>query len=243
MAGHVHHVVDPTEQPQVAVVVELRSVPCEIPTLEPAPVGIAGALGVAVDTAQHRRPRGGQREVAAPVLDPPALFVDDLGPDARKRERRRPRLGGGDPGQRGDHDGARLGLPPGVDHRAPSTADMGGVPHPCLGIDRLAHRAQQAQAGQVVSRRLLRAPLHEGPDGGRHAVEDGHAVALDDRPPAVPAGMVRGPLVHHRRRPVGQRSVDDVAVSGHPPDVGRAPVDVSRRRGGRTQRGGCTTPG
>ncbi len=70
------------------------------------------------------------------------------------------------------------------------------------------------------------APLHEGPDGGGRAVEDGDAVALDDRPPPVPLGEVGGALVHHRGGPVGQRAVDDVAVPGDPADVGRAPVDV-----------------
>src|SRR5262244_2741823 len=33
-------------------------------------------------------------------------------------------------------------------------------------------------------------------------------------------------LVHHRRGPVGQRPVDNVGVTGHPADVGRAPVHV-----------------
>ena len=58
-------------------------------------------------------------------------------------------------------------------------------------------------------------------------VEDGHPVALDDRPPAVPVGKVRCALVHHRGGPVGQRAVDDVAVAGDPADVGGAPVDVA----------------
>src|SRR5262249_43459727 len=31
---------------------------------------------------------------------------------------------------------------------------------------------------------------------------------------------------HQHRRAVGQRTVDDVAVAGHPADVGGAPVDV-----------------
>ncbi len=84
----------------------------------------------------------------------------------------------------------------------------------------------------------LRAPLHERPDGGGCGVELGDAVALDDvpqpvllprRPVALPflgSGRVRRALVHHRRAAVGERAVDDVAVPGHPADVGRAPVDV-----------------
>ena len=38
--------------------------------------------------------------------------------------------------------------------------------------------------------------------------------------------MVRHALVHHDRGAVGQRAVDDVAVAGHPADVGGAPEDV-----------------
>ncbi len=70
------------------------------------------------------------------------------------------------------------------------------------------------------------APLHERADGGGGGVEDRHPVALDDRPPPVPARRVGAALVEHRRGPVGQRPVDDVAVAGDPADVGRAPVDV-----------------
>ena len=100
------------------------------------------------------------------------------------------------------------------------------VPDPRLGVDRLADRAEQPQARQVVGGRVLRPPLHEGADGGRRRVEDRDLVALDDRPPTVPVGVVGRSLVHHARGPVGQRPVDDVAVAGDPPDVGGAPVDV-----------------
>ena len=71
-----------------------------------------------------------------------------------------------------------------------------------------------------------RAPLHVRADRGRRGVEDRHAVALDDLPPAVLVGEVGRALVHHRRGAVAERAVDDVAVAGDPADVGRAPVDV-----------------
>jgi hypothetical protein len=61
----------------------------------------------------------------------------------------------GDAGQRGDHDGAGLGLPPGVDDRAAVAADVLAVPHPRLGVDRLADRAEDPQRGQVELRRDL----------------------------------------------------------------------------------------
>ena len=78
-------------------------------------------------------------------------------------------------------------------------------------------------------RGVLVPPLHVRADRGRGRVQDRHAVALDDLPPAILVGEVRRPLVQHRRRRVAQRPVDDVAVAGDPADVGRAPVDVALR--------------
>ena len=43
------------------------------------------------------------------------------------------------------------------------------------------------------------------------------------------SGVVGRALVHDRGGAVGERPVDDVAVPGHPADVGRAPVDVGVR--------------
>ena len=117
--------------------------------------------------------------------------------------------------------------------------DVGVVPHPRLGVDGLADRAEHPQRRQVVALDLLCPPLHEGTDGGGCGVELGDAVALDDvpQPILVPgvavvadaqffAGRVGGALVDDRGGAVGQRPVDDVAVAGDPTDVGGAPVDV-----------------
>src|SRR4051812_19422565 len=64
---------------------------------------------------------------------------------------RRPGVGVGAPGGGGHRDPAGLGLPPGADDRAAPAADDLPVPQPRLGVDGLAHRAQQAQLGQVVA--------------------------------------------------------------------------------------------
>jgi hypothetical protein len=67
--GDVHDVVDAAEQPDRAVVVVLGAVAREVVALllEARPVGLAVALLVAPDAAQHRRPRLVQHEVAAPA--------------------------------------------------------------------------------------------------------------------------------------------------------------------------------
>ena len=65
MAGDVHHVVHPAEEP-VAVLVDPCAVAREVHAVVARPVGLDVALVVAVDPAQHRRPRLAQDQVAPP---------------------------------------------------------------------------------------------------------------------------------------------------------------------------------
>ena len=64
VAGDVHDVIDPPEQPEVAVEVALGAVAREVHAREAAPVRRPVALGVAVDAAEHRRPGSLEDEVA-----------------------------------------------------------------------------------------------------------------------------------------------------------------------------------
>ncbi len=228
VAGDVDHVVDAAHQPEVAVGVGLRAVAGEVHVAaEPAPVGLHEAVVVAPERAQHGRPRALQHQVAAAAARHlGALLVDDHRRDARQRVRGRTGLRGRDARQRRDHDRARLGLPPRVDDRAAAAADALVVPHPRLGVDRLADRAQQAQARQVVLCDVLVAGLHERADGGRRRVVDADAVALDDLPVPRPRRVLGRALVHDAGGVVRERAVDDVRVAGHPAAVGGAPVDV-----------------
>ena len=107
-----------------------------------------------------------------------------------------------------------------------AAADDLAVPDPRLGVDRLAHRPEQAQARQVEALRDLPAELHEGADGGGRRVEDRDpyfSMISHQRPGC---GVVGRALVEHLGGAVGERAVDDVAVAGDPADVGGAPVDV-----------------
>src|ERR1700704_3686062 len=124
------------------------------------------------------------------------------------------------------HDPAGLSLPPGVDDRAAFGADHLVVPEPRLWVDRLADGAEQAQAAEVVFVRPVSPPLDARANRGRRAVEDAHAVALDDLPPDALVGIVGGALPHDRRRAVGERAIDDVGVPGDPADVCGTPVHV-----------------
>jgi hypothetical protein len=67
VAGHVQHVVDAAEDPEVAVVVALRAVAREVDAVPARPVVLAEALVVAPDRAQHARPRLRDGQVAAPA--------------------------------------------------------------------------------------------------------------------------------------------------------------------------------
>ena len=167
---HVHHVVHPAQQPQVAVAVHPGAVAREVAAREARPVGVVIALRVAPDAAQHRRPRTGERQVAAAGFHHAAGVVHHLSEHPGQRVGGRTGLGDSDARQRRDHVAAGLGLPPGIGDRAAAGADVAVIPHPRFGVDRLAHRAQHPQAGQVVAGRPLLAPFHERADGRRRSV-------------------------------------------------------------------------
>ncbi len=160
VAGDVHDVVDPAEQPEVAVLVDPRAVAGEVDVAVLRPVGLAVALVVAVDAAQHRRPGPAQDEVAAAA-------GADLVAAPRCRPPRRPPGTAASPSRAwsSSHPGSGvirimpgLGLPPGVDDRAAVAADVLAVPDPGLGIDRLADRAEQAQRSRGRAARRTAGP-------------------------------------------------------------------------------------
>src|SRR5207302_1637912 len=88
--GREHDVVDATEEPEVAILVALGAVAREIDVVVLRPVLLHEPVGIAPDTTEHSGPRLPEHEIAR--LRGVALFVEHLGVDARKRERRRARL-------------------------------------------------------------------------------------------------------------------------------------------------------
>ena len=131
------------------------------------------------------------------------------------------------PGSGRDEDPAGLGLPPGVDDGAAPVAHHIVIPEPGLGIDRLAHRAQQAQRRALGALHRPIALAHQRADRRGRGIEDVDLVLVDDLPEARAVGIVRHALEHQRGGAVGQRPIDDVAMSGHPADIGGAPVDIA----------------
>src|SRR5690606_34426835 len=164
---------------------------------------------------------------AAALLDGGTGLVEDVGFDAGQGRLRGARLGRSDAGQRADHDGAGLGLPPGVDDGGAVATDDAAVPDPRLGVDRFTDAAEHPERREVAAAGDLLALLHERADGRGRGVQDRDAVLLHDVPPAARLRVIRRALVHHLRGAVGQRAVHDVAVPGDPADVGGAPEHVT----------------
>src|SRR5882672_5885971 len=104
------------------------------------------------------------------------MFVDDIGFDPRKRQRRRAWFELRQSRQRRDQGMAGLGLPPGVHNRTTSATDRFVIPDPGFRIDRLADGAKQSQALEIVLSWELRSPTHEGPNSRRRGMENRHAV-------------------------------------------------------------------
>src|SRR5205807_9952150 len=212
------------DDPEVAVGVDLGGVAHLVDIVAVfRPVGLDVALVLAVERPRHGRPGPPEREEAAALLDDRAVLLHHRGLDARERLGCGSGLGLGYAGERGDHDLARLRLPPRVDDRAALAAYDLVVPGPRARVDRLADRPEEPQRRQVVLRRVLVAPLDAGADGRRRGVEDRHLQVLHDLPPAVLVRVVGSALVEHGRRAVAKRAVDDVRVAGDPADVGGAP--------------------
>ena len=158
--GHVQHVVHATEQPEVAVGIALRAVAGEVHVRRPTCSSTAArSARVAVDAAQHRGPRSRQRQQAAADLHLLAL----LACESRRRC----------PGTAASRDPGFVAVTPGsgvimiapvsVCHHVSTTgqrlaADVLVIPHPRLGIDRLADRSEQAERRQIVLLRATRCP-------------------------------------------------------------------------------------
>ena len=212
MPRDVENVVDTAHDADVALIVRARTIAGEVILAVEVlrVVALPEALRIAPDAAQHAGPGLLDDELAALALagGGPVVLVD-LRHDAGERPVGRARLEGHRARQRRDQDAAGLGLPPGVHDRQLVLADVAVVPHPGLGVDRLAHRAEDAQARKVVLSRVgvpvAFVGLDQRADRRRRGVEDRDLVLVADLPEAIRARMTRYALENHRRRAVGLR--------------------------------------
>ena len=228
MPGDIDHIVDASRDPVVAVRVAPRAVAGEIFAGIGGEIGLHETLVIAVDRSHLSRPGVGDDEQPfARALQHIAGLVDDLGHDAQERPRRGTGLQIDRARQRRDENAARLGLPPCVDDGAAAVADDAVIPFPGFGIDRFAHGAEKAQrlAARLFYGRLAR--RHQRADRRRRGIEDVDAMLVDDLPEARLRRIIRHALEHQRRRAIGERAIDDIAVARDPADIRRAPVNVA----------------
>ncbi len=228
VARDLDHVVDAPDDPEVAVLIALGRVAGGVLAGETAPILAHVALGVLEYRAQHGGPRLEQHQIAfLAVGHGVARLIQHFGLLPKERARARARLERHDRGGR-DHKHARLGLPPGVDDGAAAVANDAVIPLPGLGVDRLAHRAEQPQGRQVVLVGPAFAKAHQPADGGGGGVEHADGVLGHQAPPAVGGREGRRAFVHEAGGGVEQRAIDDVGVACHPARVGGAPPAVGR---------------
>ena len=100
------------------------------------------------------------------------------------------------------------------------------IPQPGCGIDGLAHRAQQAQGREIVGVGNLVALADERTNGRRRSIKSVHTIFFDDAPKSSLTRPIGRALVHQGGRAGRQRAIDNVRMSCHPADIGRAPVNV-----------------
>ena len=73
----------------------------------------------------------------------------------------------------------------------------------------------------------LRPHAHQRPDGGGGSVELRDLMLCANLPEPAGVGEGRHALEHHRRGPIRQRPVDDIAVPRDPADIGRTPEHIA----------------
>jgi hypothetical protein len=226
VAADVDHVVDAAGDPVVAVLVAPAAVAGEIRAGIGPEIGVDEARVIAVDGAHLARPGIEQHEVAlGRAFEHDAVGIDDGRLHAEE-------AAGGRTGflryraGSGDQDAAGFGLPPGIDDRTTAFAHHAVIPLPGFGIDRLADGAEQADriASRLFHRRLAFA--HQRADRGGRGVEDRDLVLVAHLPEAARVRIIRHALEHHRWSRRCERSVQHIAVAGHPAHVGGAPEHV-----------------
>src|SRR5437667_8566723 len=146
VAGDIKNVINPANDPEIAVLITPRAVASEVVSGELAPILFFIALLVAVNRAQHCRPRSTNNQFAANIRpDFVSLFIHNYRINTEERERRAAGLCWNRARQRRDQNRSGLGLPPRIDNRTTSAADILVVPHPCLRINRLADATEKPQ--------------------------------------------------------------------------------------------------
>src|SRR5215469_118481 len=139
VTSHVQNIINAPDNPKITVFIAACAVASEIIAFKFAPVLLSVARFVALDFAQHRRPRPASNQFAADIRsDFLSPSVDYGWLDAKEWKRRAAGLGWSRAWKRRDQNRAGFGLPPRIDNGTTSAADGFVIPHPGFRIDRFA---------------------------------------------------------------------------------------------------------
>ena len=142
MTRDIHYVVNAAEQPDVTILINLGTVSREVLTFVARPIGFAIPIGVSPDSTQHCWPRPRECQIAATMSHGNSVIINDCRADPRQWKGCRAGFGRNHARQRGDHLGARLGLPPRIHDGTALSSDHFVVPHPGLWVNRLPNGSQ-----------------------------------------------------------------------------------------------------
>ncbi|OPY71372.1 MAG: hypothetical protein A4E63_01571 [Syntrophorhabdus sp. PtaU1.Bin050] len=227
MTGHINDVVDPSRDFVIAVRIPLCAVSRKVVSRELCKVVFFEQLRIAEYASHHAGPGGFHAERSlSRTLNFLAVLVHDGRYDAEERHHT---LGGfniDSTRQRQNHVSACFRLPPGICDRAPAAADLVVEPPPGFRVQRFTDGTQNAERGKIMFFHPLIAFLCHGADSGRSGIEVVDIVFFHNLPEPVEAGIAGNTFKHDTCVPIRERSVADIAVAGHPPDVGRAPINI-----------------
>ncbi|KPA20574.1 hypothetical protein shim_32300 [Shimia sp. SK013] len=230
VARHVDHIVHAPGDPIVAIRVAAATVARKVVAFVVGEIRLLKALVIAIDRAHLAGPAVGNAQHAFDIVAGDlfaGLRIQHHRIDAKERLHRGTGFGRMRAGQGRHHVTAGFGLPPGIHDRTASAANHVIVPGPGLGVDRFPHGAKDAQAGKVACLDIFVALTHQRAQRGGRGVELIDAVLFADLPETGGIGIGRHAFKHQGGRAIGQRPVDDIAVTGDPAHIGGAPEDVA----------------
>ena len=153
MARDIQHVVYPPGNAEIACLITQRTITREVITRIGGEIRIDHALVITVNGADLRRPGPLDHKIARPgAFDFSALLIEQGGLNAEEGKARKPGFQLMRPRKRGNHHTTRLGLPPGVNDRAPPLSHHPVIPLPGFRINRLPDGANDPQGASVMTR-------------------------------------------------------------------------------------------
>ena len=230
MPRNVDNVIDAPGDPVIAVLIAATPVAGEIIAFVITEICLFKAFMVAPDSTHLTGPAIGD---AQNTFDAVAVYHftcrgfqhDRLDPEERFHGGTG--LGRVGTGKRGHQMAARFSLPPGIYDRAGTFPDYFVVPVPSFRVDWFPHCAKQLEAAQIAPIHKRPTFPHQCPDRSRRGVKLVNLVLFANLPKSAGIGIGWHAFEHQCCSTIGQRAIDDIAVSRNPAHVGGAPIYVT----------------